>query len=406
MKGEIKNKYIEFINHIDFPTVLYVYESNKIIAMNGYAIEIIGKCYDDIRPIFDGKKFRLPKEVIDGENKIFNNVKISLANSKVTDIDMDINVFEVDNVHFVLMLFEESFKKIFASFMNVHAVRVAWKYKDRKKIYMNQILDKDIEGTSIEECVDESMLQKFEEIKESIIGAGVCQYNSIQMIVKRDKSNHFIKANRMPIINSVGDNIGILNVHNIILDKNANRKLYDNVLQGINTGTKTTQIIEKKGIPDRIKFAHDVKDYIINAIERNSNGTMIMFRLENFEHIKYNVGALYIEELIKQFEQEISNQPLLENSCYKSRNIEYIVLLQTEEQSKVEEIILLINKLFNGERTIKDKNINCEINIGITHFPKDGIKSTALLKNVDFAIFEAKNDEGTNCKYYEMTRRI
>ena len=49
MKGEIKNKYIEFVNHIDFPMILYVYESNKVIVMNGYAKEILGKKYEDIR---------------------------------------------------------------------------------------------------------------------------------------------------------------------------------------------------------------------------------------------------------------------------------------------------------------------------------------------------------------------
>ena len=75
-------------------------------------------------------------------------------------------------------------------------------------------------------------------------------------------------------------------------------------------------------------------------------------------------------------------------------------MLHYDEPDKVEEIILLINKLFNGMRKVRDIEINCEINIGVTCFPKDGIKSNALLKNVEFAIYEAKNSEGTNYKYY------
>ena len=63
MKGEIRNKYIEYVNHIDFPLVLYVYETNKVIAINGYAKEIIGDEYEDIREMFNNKKFRLCKDL-------------------------------------------------------------------------------------------------------------------------------------------------------------------------------------------------------------------------------------------------------------------------------------------------------------------------------------------------------
>ena len=43
MKGQIKKKYQEYVNHIDFPTILYVYENNKLIVMNRQAIDIVGE---------------------------------------------------------------------------------------------------------------------------------------------------------------------------------------------------------------------------------------------------------------------------------------------------------------------------------------------------------------------------
>ena len=156
-----------------------------------------------------------------------------------------------------------------------------------------------------------------------------------------------------------------------------------------------------KFFKDRIDFEMDVKNYIIDAIENNTNGTLIMFKLENYEDIKYKLGALYVEELIKQYESTIKSEGMLCNNTYKSRNIEYLILLKTNEHKVVEETILLINKLFGGIRKVKDKEIDCVINIGITAFPKDGIKSSSLLKNVEFAIYEARNNEGINYKYYE-----
>lgn len=426
MKGEIKNKYIEYVNHIDFPVVLYVYETNKVVAMNGYAKEIMGKEYEDIRDVFEGKKFRLGKDVIDSEGKLLRGVAITLASGESIQIDMDINVIKVDNVHFVVMLFDESSKDKFSS-MNVQVPRVAWMYTDKAKIYMNEALKKDIyttenvadinegyEGFILESYLDDSMIDKMNEIKESIIVDGVSQYNSIQMIVKKDESNHFIKVNRMPIVNSNGENIGILNIHNIILDKDTHRKMYDNVLQDIAkqksvleddvtvsvSKSKVEIKSEEKGLPGRIKFEEDVKDYIIDAIERNGNGAMIMFKIENFEYIKFQLGALYVEELNKMIENIVKDVPEFNGCTYKTRNNEYIILLKTDEPSKLENIILLINNKFGGIKQIKDKDVEIEINIGITLYPKDGIKSYALLKNVEYAIYEVKNIEGVNYKYY------
>ena len=443
MKGKIRNNYVEYVNHIDFPVLMYVYETNKVIAMNVYAIELIGKEYEDVRDGFEGKKIKLPKEVIEGENKLLENIKMNTIKDGFVEVDMDVNVFMVDNVHLVLMLFEESYKKIFSSIMNVHAMRVAWKYSDARKIYMNKCLREDINGSVIEAYYNETMIDKFREIEKNVIDGGVCHYNSIQMITHRDKSSHFIKANIMPIINGNGDNIGILSVHNKILDKDSSRKIYDNVLQKMNNDNASFSSVEKdngackvndeikdnnekpkgedtivvkkdvsnrvfikKGLPDRIKFEDDVKDYIIKSIGTGKNGTLLMFRLENFEYIKYNVGALYIEELIKQFEHSISEEELLSKRCYKSRNIEYLIMLENDDKEEIMKIINVINELFNGKRTIKDKIIDCEINIGITYFPQDGIKSTALLKTLDFAIYEAKACEGVNYNFYEMSKRI
>jgi hypothetical protein len=237
MKGEIKNKYIEYVDHIDFPAMLYVYESNKMIAINGYAKEMVGGKCDDVKELFEGKKFKLTKDIMQGDGKLYKKVIVTCLNGETIAVDMDINVIKVDNVHFVLLLFEESSKDKFHN-MSVHVPRVAWMYHDVDEIYMNESLKSDInidnEGNEVfdvESYLSDSMLDKMSEIKKSIITDGVTQYNSIQMIVKRDESNHFIKVNRMPIINNAGEYVGILNIHNIILDKESNRKVYDNVLQ-------------------------------------------------------------------------------------------------------------------------------------------------------------------------------
>lgn len=289
MKGEIKKKYQEYVNHIDFPTILYVYEYNKIIAMNRYAIDIVGDDCEDIRDIFDGKKHKLSKELLQGSSTVILNKRVELTTKELgideeIIIDANLNVIMVDNVHYVLMLFEESSKKMFTTNKSINVPRVSWKFEDSDNIYMNELLrnELDLEENRIDniylldKVLDKNNINKMVELEERIIETGQCQFNNIQMVSYDPRKSQFIKVNRMPIVNSSGKNIGIISVHNIILNKTDQRKLYDdipknndseyNVYEGILDNVESDVLIcleDGKVVYNNKKFSEDY-EYILN----------------------------------------------------------------------------------------------------------------------------------------------
>ena len=368
MKGEIKNKYVEYVNHINFPVILYVYETNKIIAYNMYAREIIGSKCQDIREIFEGKKFRLSKEILQNGSRFISNVSIITLDEKIKkQIDMDINVLKVDNVHFILMLFDESSKRKFSSYININAMRVAWKYKNEKKIYMNETLKDDIgikddEIYNIEEYFEDSMLRIINEVRERIIDNGESQYNSIQMIVKRDKNSHFIKVNRMPIINSLGENIGILNVHNNILDKDGNRRLYDTVLQDVsyNKENEIINIINKKDKERKI--------LLYERILENIDSDVIVFS-------KDDCVVRYINKKTKEDFEEIDIGSIIND-----------ILIKNQIEGVYKDISEIFNKLDSLDKEsilVKDNKNNRNLNLKI-----DNIVHEELSDMVVFVLSE------------------
>ena len=96
------------------------------------------------------------------------------------------------------------------------------------------------------------------------------------MISCDPRKSQFIKVNRMPIVNSSGENIGIISIHNIILNKSDQRKLYDdipkdnrdayNIYEDILDNVESDVLIcleDGKVVYNNKKFSEDY-EYILN----------------------------------------------------------------------------------------------------------------------------------------------
>lgn len=672
MKGEIRKKYQEFVNHIDFPAIIYVYENNKILASNSYSKSLIGEI-EDIRKLFVGKKFKLPRELIKGGSKLFLNIECCDANKKIISLDMDINVFKVDNVNFILMFFEDSFKDCFVGQLSFRSPRVSWRYLSSDLIFMNSALINDILSYDYRqidrplELLEPESMKKMLKIEKKIINSGESQYNSIQMVNIKDKTSRFIEVNWMPIINNSAENIGILSVHNKILNREKHNEIYDTALKSNNivneiidkgdtifvswlndenntiqyissniekygyqiedfcTGRKNFQDIiypedyeiiryrfksnalqgediktteyeyriiksngeivwvheectpvvlnnnvnyyfsslkdiskrknkeakktisqknnkeleetynilvqildnidscifvishgdyiirfaNKKmksnygediigneffefliksriescidteagytdinsainyainskeynldnniskfydnvnnkyftakienikwidgeelllitmnellsdkihikdesnlyrdpltGLPNRAQYLKDARVSIKKAVEKNKNGAVILFNLDDFKHINYRYGHKFGEEFIKKVSEKINQNTNIKNCTYRCRGVEFLVIIDCDKELDIESISESIVNSFNRKWKIGDKQVYCSLSVGITMFPRDGINPLGLIANAELAMYEAKKKNDKIKAYY------
>lgn len=240
MKGEIKKKYQDFVSHIDFPMLIYIYENNNIIAINDSAVKIIGDSYTDIRYLFEGKKFKFSKDTLDNGCDLFLNTKIYL-NSKVDYIDMDVCIMQVDNLHLVYVIFEESYKNLFLSDLRIQTPRLIYKYSDCDKYKSSTILKNDLENSNNKhiDFNNEEIDSLFDKIESNNTDSKDNQYNMIKML---GKNGDFIKLQIMPILDKKDKCIGTLGVYNHIVSKEKQKQIYAGAMK--NSSLITTMMDE------------------------------------------------------------------------------------------------------------------------------------------------------------------
>jgi len=233
MKGEIKRKYQDFINHVDFPMIIYTYEDNKVIAINDSA-KAITDSLTDIRNLFEGKKFKFRKEILDNGCELFLNTKIYI-NSKVDYIDMDVSVLKVDNIHYVFMMFEKSYKNLFLGELKIKIPRIICKSLDGESVSIS--LKNELEDEKFTNLY-KNVMQLTDSLEDEIKTKKISKYNLIEMMCK----DVFIKINLMPIYNSKSESIGILGIYNHIVSKEKEKQIY---AKAIKTSSLVTKIMDE-----------------------------------------------------------------------------------------------------------------------------------------------------------------
>ncbi len=368
MKGEIKKKYQEYINHIDFPAMLYVYETNKIIAINEYATNILGNVCDDIRDIFKGKRHRLSKELLEGNSDLITNVLVYSSEGEELYVDTDVNVIMIDNIHLVLMLFEESSKKIFTGNIQIQVPRVCWKYENYVKIHVNMSLANDIKDMKLSEdnryILDENISRKMNKLKNEIIDTGQSVYNSIQMITKGQNENRFIKLSLMPIVDFKGKCIGILSIHNRILKKAEQRNLYN----GVSTNEEDAyniykSILDNIGNDILVCLNNNKIGYINSAIENNYEGNILgMDIFEFFNKYKFlNAKVHEHKEMSKLINEGFNSDKVNQVLMYDGFNNRYISIKIQKIKWKDNSYALLFSFNDNYREIILDMGERCII---------------------------------------------
>ncbi len=324
MKGEVRKKYEEFLDHIEFAAIIYNYESNKIIAINRYAKEVFSVQNDDIREIFDGKKLRYPKELLKGGSELLFNINAVDKDGKKMNIDIDVNVFMVENYHFVLMLFEKSLKNAFVGRLGIQTPRIAYKNTIDGNIFINSALKNDIYSfgsgyttEQVKEFLNNQVVSRSMDIKKRLLEEGKSQFNSIQMITVNNESSYFIKINRMPVIDREGNTVGILSLHNRILNKEKHKEFYETA---INSNNMVNDMIDK-GDTVLVSWFLDEKasvQYISGNIEKYG------YTVEEFCTGKVSLKDIVYEEdmpKVKDKFMELDENELKENkiSVYEYR---------------------------------------------------------------------------------------
>lgn len=153
------------------------------------------------------------------------------------------------------------------------------------------------------------------------------------------------------------------------------------------------------GLPNRRLF----KERLTSALEKLQKNkgqlAVIMLDIDNFKDINDQMGHDIGDYVIEEFGRRLSKQIKKEDTIARLGGDEFIILLSgvlglTHVKSVIDSIQSEIRKPW----TIQNNTLKVTTSIGITVVHTNKMTSSAIIKNADTALYEAKNSGGDTYK--------
>ena len=161
------------------------------------------------------------------------------------------------------------------------------------------------------------------------------------------------------------------------------------------------------GLPNRLLF----QDRLANSIARADRGShklaVLFVDLDNFKNINDSLGHDAGDELLRGVSRRLSQCIRLEDSLARQGGDEFIVLLDTIEDSRGGSIVA--QKILNALRQpfrVSGVEQHVSGSVGIALFPEDGRDPQTLMKNADTAMFHAKGQGKNTYQYFTAQMNV
>lgn len=159
---------------------------------------------------------------------------------------------------------------------------------------------------------------------------------------------------------------------------------------------------ELTGLPNRA-LLRDRLSYALTAAQRNNRrGALLLLDLDHFKMVNDSHGHPVGDQLLREVSLRLSGCVKSTDTLARLGGDEFVVLLERIE--RVEEAALvaerLLNALVNKPFFLFGNEIRVRTSIGITVFPDDDVRLDELMKNVDLALYAAKQDGRNRYHFY------
>ena len=203
---------------------------------------------------------------------------------------------------------------------------------------------------------------------------------------------------KTPMYSSDGEVIGILGIaHNV-----TKRKEREEVLEKLANYDLLTNL------PNRSLFKTHLKKSLSNALRSGGSIAVVMFDLDKFKDVNDSYGHTIGDELLKQVAKRFLERTRQGDIVGRLGGDEFAVILEnikdpSDAMSFTNEVLGSLEKVY----ILSDElQVHISSSAGIVIAPKDAQSVEALMQYADSALYKAKNEVLSSCRYYtdEMTQ--
>ncbi|MFA9462863.1 MAG: EAL domain-containing protein [Velocimicrobium sp.] len=377
MKTSFKQQLNELVTRIDFPMIIYLYETGHIIALNTKAKYLVGQNLNNMNKIWEeNSKLKVSQDMLNNKSFIMHQRYISNKTDRIA-VDIEISSINLGQEHLMIVLFEQSYKRVFRKRHRKQLLRILWRDKKGMLIGCNTFLEKDKERDVIEKCMKEDSEANFDQKRifnqyKQLLMTQESQFDIIQEVELEDGNKSFARLNRIALFNKNGTMIGSLTIYALMLENDPMQLFQDDILRENNI----------------LKEAISRSNLIAVSWEKGAKG-VVDFISPNIIRWGYSCKDFYEEGLNFQDIIVKEDYPLFQ---YKNMGL--------ESTGKSELTVIYRIRKKNGEVIwVKDETTESTIKDGINF--KQGIlmeTESLFLNNKERAICDLRQRELKNKK--------
>lgn len=143
-------------------------------------------------------------------------------------------------------------------------------------------------------------------------------------------------------------------------------------------------------LPNRTLFMEKLNEEINKAKENKCQGAVFFIDLDNFKNINDTLGHDYGDRLLIYIANKLNEISTGRDTLCRLGGDEFILIHPDLEHSDVEKYAKKLLDLFKSIIEVEHKQIYITASIGIVIFPEDGDDQISILRNVDAAMYKAK----------------
>lgn len=156
-------------------------------------------------------------------------------------------------------------------------------------------------------------------------------------------------------------------------------------------------------LPNRVFFMNKLDKEIKLSSSNNTEGAVFFIDLDNFKNINDTLGHNYGDKLLIYLAEKLENLATEYDTMCRLGGDEFLILHTYTDSSEVVEYAKNLLALFDSVFEIDNKQMYITASIGVAIYPKDGLDSSCILKNADFAMYKAKELGKNRFALYDET---
>ncbi len=150
------------------------------------------------------------------------------------------------------------------------------------------------------------------------------------------------------------------------------------------------------GLPNRRQLLHQLRHEISRATRHNHFGALLFIDLDNFKTINDSLGHTAGDDLLKIVSKRIADNIRGEDCAARMGGDEFIIIVTELGQTidlaadKARVVAEKLRVRLSAPFLIEGREMHITPSIGVSLFPKTGLKSDDILKQADAAMYRAK----------------